>query len=91
MIRIGLGFTDIFITKFNRRTNEIISNVYDDYDAFIPNWSDSTEKISPSEPKTTVVKPENHKNYPPYFSNKSILFNTVYPNYSYPNYSLYKN
>ncbi len=90
MIRIGLDFTDDFITKFNRRTNEIVSNVYDEVDTIVAAWSDISGKDTPAEPKAANTKYEQQKNYPPNFSNKSVLLNTVYPDYTYPKYSLYK-
>lgn len=88
MLRLGLDFSNDFITRFNKRTNEIITNVYDDVDinSILPNWSDSPEKKSiPIESKT-----EKRKNYPLYFNNKSILINPVYTDYTYPSYTIYK-
>lgn len=89
MIRLGLDISNDFISRMNRRTTEIITNVYDDIDAVLPNWSDSSEKINPPEQKAEV-KYNVSQNYIPYFNNKSILVNTVYTDYTYPNYSIYE-
>ena len=88
MLRLGLDFSNDFITRFNKRTNEIITNVYDDVDidSVLPNWSDSPEKKSIH----IESKTEKRKNYPLYFNNKSILINQVYTDYTYPSYTIYK-
>jgi len=94
MIRLGIETTDDFISRIHRRANDIVTNIYDDMDVILPDWADIDEPVD-SQQQQSVQKypstPNNvRQNFPPMFNEKSVLLNTVYADYVYPAFSLYK-
>lgn len=88
MIRLGIETSDDFLSKIHKQTHEFVSNVYDDIDIILPDWTD-TDTTAQIQPRPTAQKHPQIKFFPPYFNEKSVLLNTIYSNYSYPAYSIY--